>query len=179
MCYPALINALSVDVQGRGYLGALSNRLAIGSARTCRQVSHRSAAASSFASNSKEVRLACKVYFTGWSFGGGSVLPSRRRIGPTGAELATGGGGGGAGCGVGMGGVGGWTDVPNAGGGGIDAWFPMRSARLVASSMRGIPSGGRPRRSSTVLPMLTWEFHRLSIPARTRPPNINSGTRGP
>ena len=54
-----------------------------------------------------------------------------------------------------------------------------RSARLGAPSRRGTPSGGRPSRSSTVLPMETLEFQRESMPARTGPPNISSGTRGP
>jgi len=51
--------------------------------------------------------------------------------------------------------------------GGGDAVGLMRSARLGASSRRGTPSGGRPGRSSTVLPMLTWEFQRSSKPPQS------------
>jgi len=118
-------------------------------------------------------------YVTGWSLGGGRVPPPRRMTGPTGAEVATGGGGAGVGVGGGVGGAGWVMVVPNFGGGGLVSVGSIRSARLTAESRRGTPNGGRPSRSSTVLPMLTWEFQRLSIPGRTWPPNISSGTRGP
>src|SRR5712691_6263249 len=111
--------------------------------------------------------------------GSGRVLPSRSSTGPTATELPADGGGTGAGVGAGLGGAGGVIVVPYAGGGGLLAEVPTRSARLGASSRRGTPSGGRPSRSSTVLPMDTWEFQRESMPALTGPPNISSGTRGP
>ncbi len=87
---------------------------------------------------------------TGWSFGGGRVLPSRSITGPTAAESGDGGGGTGVGVGVGDGGVGWVIVVPYAGG--VTAGFALastRSARVGASSRRGTPSGGRPSRSST------------------------------
>ncbi|MDX6257146.1 MAG: hypothetical protein QOJ11_3480 [Frankiales bacterium] len=116
---------------------------------------------------------------TGWSSGGGRMLPSRRTIGPTNVEVPVGGGGTGVGAGVRVGGDGWVMVVPYVGGGGVVAAGLIRSARLVAWSSRGTPRGGRPRRSTTVRPMLRWEFHRLSMPGRTRPPKMSSGTRGP
>ncbi len=50
------------------------------------------------------------AYVTGWSLGGGRVVPSRRVTAPTGAEVLVGGGGVGVGVGVGWGGVG-WVMV--------------------------------------------------------------------
>jgi hypothetical protein len=105
------------------------------------------------------------------------VEPSRRITGPTGVEVLAGGGGVGLGAGVGCGGVGWVMVLPNGGGVGVAGWGLITSASLGASSSRVTPSGGSPSRSSTVFPTLTWEFHRLSIPGRTRPPNISSGTR--
>jgi hypothetical protein len=79
--------------------------------------------------------------------GGGRVLPSRRRTGPTGTETETGGGGSGAAGGTGDGGVG-WVIVEwNLGGVGIlvaESIRSIRSIRLVASSRRGTLRGGRP-----------------------------------
>jgi hypothetical protein len=61
------------------------------------------------------------VYSTGWSLGGGSVVPSRKVMGPTAADEATGGCGTGVGVGADVGEVGWLRVAPNAGGGGTDA----------------------------------------------------------
>src|SRR5207245_9650945 len=86
-------------------------------------------------------------YVTGWSSGGGSVEPSRRMTGPTGAAGVVGGGGAGWMLGVGLGGVGWVMAAPNAGGAWTDGLGVIKSARLGASSRRGTPTGGSPSRS--------------------------------